>query len=357
MAQTIVAHIVKKEPGVSYSAVAVNVGVGESTLRRWCSRARKNIAVLSVPGPKKLNNLCMKSLMVQIDNLHHRRHRTAGTTALWQEHMDSISRRDFSDIISRYRARLLEEERNSLWKYKWKKVGALWAMDDMYFCHDEHGSHLRIHNVMDVGSRFMFEPLDGTVLTAKRVAENLESLIVKNGAPICLKSDWGSNLAVSEEVSSVLAEHCIIPLLSPPRYPRYNGVIERGQSDTRRAVEDLLGDTESCPAKHFGAYAVAGTLRRNIISRDIFDGKSAHTVFQERKSESKTTIRERRKIYDWIEEKKESILLSIDGRCGKRERNAAMRCATEEWLLLNDIIEIIPGDQKVSTYFGDYERS
>ena len=343
---------IRLEKSLPYSVIARGAGLAESTLRRWRSHARRQTAVLTVPGPKKTVLADLGSLMKGMDGLHHCRKRSYGAPALWLVNRDRISRRDFYGVLTRYRARLLEEERLGWWRYRWLKVGAVWSMDDMDFGFDEAGRMLRVHNVMDLGSRHMFEPLNDSSLLAEKVADNLDGLFQEHGAPPFIKSDNGSNLLRSEPVAGVVSRWCVIPVLSPPRYPRYNGVMERGQSDTRRAVRDLLPENASCDAEHFRGYAVAGTYRRNHIRRDVLGGQHACHVFSTRNGEMKTTVQERRTIYGWIKDKQDAILSSsVKDRDDTWAVNAAWRSAAEEWLLQNKVIEIVPGTEKVSTDF------
>jgi hypothetical protein len=352
MAETAVARVddIRRQSVLSYTVIAQRAGVAESTLRRWRSRTVRQLPVLNMPGPRKPERLDMKALMNGMQVLHHRHYRTAGAPALWRMHEEQISRRDYYHILNRYRARLLNQERAGWWRYQWLKVGAVWSLDDMDFGYDEAGCRLRAHDVMDIGSRYMFDPLDSETLPAEKVAVNLDGLFHENGPPIFVKSDCGSNLIVSDAVSEVLAKWTVIPLLSPPRYPQYNGVMERGQSDSRKAVEDLLPLDGYCPRKHFRAYLEAGTFRRNHIRRDTLNNQHACYVFTTRNGEMKTNHKQRREIYAWIEEKKKYILSSSESpTCW--EVNAAWRSAAEEWMLRNKVIKIIARPENLSTNF------
>lgn len=354
MAQAAVRRVneIRREKSLPYSELARSVGIPESTLRRWRSHEKRHVNVLTVPGPKKTLPVDMDALMRGMDTLKPRRLRTAGAPDLWQSHRDRISRRDFYSILTRFSARMLKLERQGWYRHHWRKVGAVWAMDDMDFGCDAHGRRLRLHNVMDLGSRHMFEPMEDESLIGDKVADNLEGLFYKHGAPVFAKSDCASNLLRSEAVSKVLTRWCVLPLLSPPYYPQYNGVIERGQSDARTALADLLPDTAFCEAVHFKAYAEGAIDRCNHIHRTTLGGQHACHAFSTRNGEMKTEICERRKIYEWIEAKQEYILSSTVSDPEDRDEwavNAAWRSAAEEWLLQNKVIEIIPGTEKEST--------
>ena len=350
MAEAAVQQVVRirQEKSLPYAVIARNLGVPESTLRRWRRRIACFGRVLTIPGPKKTLPVDMAVLLRDMAALRPGRWRTRGAPELWKSHQERISRRDFYSLLTRFSARMLALEKEGYYRYRWLKVGAVWAMDDMDFGHDGYGYLLRVHNVMDVGSRHMFEPLNSGTLPAEKVADNLERLFREHGASTFIKSDNATNLLRSAPVAKVLSRWCVIPILSPPRYPQYNGVMERGQSDTRRAVTDLLPENAACHTRHFRAYAVAGTYRRNHIRRAVLDGQHACQVFSARNGEAKTTIRERRAIYDWISNKQESILSSVAER-DDWTKNAAWRSAAEEWMLQNQVIEIIPEKEKMST--------
>jgi hypothetical protein len=69
-------------------------------------------------------------------------------------------------------------------------------------------------------------------LPAEQVVSDLTVLFQRYGAPLFLKRDNGSNL-VNAPVDEVLAQHGVIPLTSPPYYPRYNGAIEYAQRELK----------------------------------------------------------------------------------------------------------------------------
>ena len=57
----------------------------------------------------------------------------------------------------------------------------------------------------------------------------------KEGPPLFLKRDHGSPLNCLA-VDEVLEYHRVLPLNSPPGYPRYNGSMERGMRDLKSAL-------------------------------------------------------------------------------------------------------------------------
>lgn len=356
MAQAAVKRVneIRQSSNLPFSAIARSVGLSESTLRRWRRKEKQQKPVLTVPGPKKPLPLDMEALMAGMSTLKPMPHRIAGAPDLWQAHRDRISRRDFYSELTRYSVRMLNLEKQGYYRYLWLKVGAIWAMDDMDFGEDEQERPLRTHNVMDLGSRNMFTPLCGSSLPAEKVAENLDGLFAEKGAPVFVKSDNGTNLLRADDVSKVLSKWCVMPLLSPPYYPQYNGVIERGQTDARREIGKLLPEKALRSADRFPECVIIGTDKRNHILRDVLGGQHACQVFSNRNGEMKTSIQERGEIYDWLKEKQESIL-SLTGSDPDDgwAVNAAWRSAAEEWLLQNKVIEIVPGTGKCQPIYSN----
>ena len=69
-----------------------------------------------------------------------------------------------------------------------------------------------------------------------RIALYLDLMFKKEGAPMFLKRDCGSPLNCLE-VDEVLERHHVLPLNSPPGYPKYNGSIERNMRDLQAALD------------------------------------------------------------------------------------------------------------------------
>src|SRR5207244_5484671 len=80
------------------------------------------------------------------------------------------------------------------------------------------------------GPRPLVQPTeDGT-----RIALDLDLMFRKEAPPMFLKRDLGSALNC-HAVDEVLERHRVLPLNSPPGYPRYNGSMERGMRDLKAA--------------------------------------------------------------------------------------------------------------------------
>ncbi len=89
------------------------------------------------------------------------------------------------------------------------------------------GVFRRVLFVRDLASGYVLlaQPCESECAAVARQA--LERLFAIHGPPLALKSDNGSAF-VEEQVARLLCENSVIPLFSPPYWPRYNGSCERG---------------------------------------------------------------------------------------------------------------------------------
>jgi len=109
----------------------------------------------------------------------------------------------------------------------WHKPGLVWAIDAT-----QYASH-KIIPLHDLASRYRFAPLVSSVEDGQQIALYLDQSFREHGAPLFLKRDNGSPFN-NQHVDAVLAEHLVLPLNNPPRFPRYHGAMEKGIGDLKR---------------------------------------------------------------------------------------------------------------------------
>src|SRR5690349_14383083 len=78
-----------------------------ATVLRWRARAKAGVALVEKAGPKKTESFDLQAVKSKIQQLDHGRQRTAGTTALYEELADSISRRRFQELVVQERQNLI----------------------------------------------------------------------------------------------------------------------------------------------------------------------------------------------------------------------------------------------------------
>jgi hypothetical protein len=200
-----------------------------ATVMRWRARADAGEPLLEKPGPKKKEPLDLETVKNKIGELEHGRRRTAGTTALQAEWSDSISRRRFQELVAEERQNRIEDMK----RIQWHVPGAAWSIDTT-----EYGPEKwKITLLRDLASKYQLPtPLVQPDELGVRIALYLDLMFKKEGAPMFLKRDLGSPLNC-HAVDQVLERYCVLPLNSPPGYPRYNGSIERSMRDLQDALD------------------------------------------------------------------------------------------------------------------------
>lgn len=203
-----------------------------ATLLRWRARAKAGVALVEKAGPKKKEPFDLQAVTVKIKELDHGRRRTAGTTAIYEGLADSISRRRFQELVAQERQNKLDDMKRIQWNF----AGVAWSIDTT-----EYGPEkTKITPLRDLASRYQLPtPLVQPQEDGARIALYLDLMFKREGPPMFLKRDWGSPLNC-HQVDEVLERHRVLPLNSPPGYPRYNGAMERGMRDLQGALDQRL---------------------------------------------------------------------------------------------------------------------
>lgn len=200
-----------------------------ATVMRWKARATSGQPLLEKAGPKKKEPFPGQVIMQQIQQLQHRRRRTAGTSALYQQWSEFISRRELHELVAQERQNRIDVMNH----IQWLKPGVVWSMDTT-----EYGPEkIKITPLRDLASKYqMPNPLVQPSEDGTRIALYLDLMFSQEGPPMFLKRDMGSPLNCAA-VDQVLERHRVLPLNSPPGYPCYNGSMERGMRDLKAALD------------------------------------------------------------------------------------------------------------------------
>jgi transposase InsO family protein len=147
--------------------------------------------------------------------------------AVLQEIFPGVARRELQDLQRRYRDAHLKKNRALIYALRWKRIGAVWAMDYTEPPCPIDGIYVSILVVRDLTSGTQLLALPVQSACAEQTVAALKSLFLEHGAPLVIKSDNGSAFTAAE-VESFLKEQNVYHLLSPPRLPSYNGACEAG---------------------------------------------------------------------------------------------------------------------------------
>lgn len=202
-----------------------------ATVMRWRARTQAAQPVLEKPGPKKPQPLNIELVKARIAQLNHGPRRTADTTALQLELSSAISRRRFQELVAEERQNRLDDMK----RIQWLVPGSVWSFDTTDYGPDK----IKITPLRDLASKYTLPvPLVGAQENGACIAQYLEQMFKRDGAPMVLKRDLGSPLRC-HQVNEVLERYCVLPLDSPPKYPQYNGSIERSMRDLHDALHQV----------------------------------------------------------------------------------------------------------------------
>jgi hypothetical protein len=301
------------------------------------------------PGPAKTGLFNPAVLAGELALLTHGNNRTLGTGRLYGKYKESLSRREIAFMAAEVRAELNDIHRRNLQRVEWLVPGVVWAIDGTEYT-DAPGKR-QLMTVRDLCSKYLFRPM-GTEWTpcGVEVGEHMATLWNENETPLFLKMDNGSNL-VCQDTMIVLAENRVIPLISPPVYPRYNGSLENAQGDFKEAVRESLPIGRMVSLEEFKLHAALAAHNLNHRSREVLKGKNPCQVLHDESRRIRFTQPERMAIYDLINQTQEDIIKEVSD-VSKRSVATARRKAIEAWLLKNNIIRVTINGKSV-TQFSD----
>lgn len=328
----------KKRTGLPLGSLCRDMGVPVRTFRRWNSRRGANMPLLRPPGPAKTGVFDGAVLAGELVSLSHGTHRTAGMGLLYGKYVDALSRRELACLVADVRKEQNDAYRRNQRRIEWLVPGIIWAIDGTTYVGECSGKH-EIMTVRDLGSKYLFRPMvTQWTPCCGEVAGHTEELAGAHDLPLLIKMDNGGNL-VGQKHMNMLAAHRIIPLISPPVYPQYNGSLENAQADVKDAICKSLPLGRSVPPQEFKLHAELAMHKLNHRPRQVLGGKNPCQVYHDKTRRKWFTQPERKAIYDWINQTTESILKEVQSET-KQTVAMARRKAIEAWLIKNNIIRI-----------------
>ena len=153
-----------------------------------------------------------------------------------QESFPTMPRAELEDLLKRYRRVWRQRHYEALHILRWQTPGTVWAMDFTEAPSPVDGLYPYLLAVRDLasGQQLLWLPCRDANAEQTRLA--LEPLFRLHGPPLVLKSDNGSPFIAGDTLGLLLAWN-VIPLFSPPYWPRYNGAIEAGNGSLKTRTE------------------------------------------------------------------------------------------------------------------------
>lgn len=330
----------------SCRAVCRELELPRSSLLRWQRRRRAGIALVRRPGPPKVAPPDFEALHAELTGLAHGARRSQGTGALYARHRREISRRDLQALAAEVRRELRQEQRARERRIDWRVPGAVWSMDDLLRAWLALG-HGHTHTVMDLASRYTLRALgDDVQVHGPRVAESLEELFLRFRPPLFLKMDGGGNFR-HYEVRALLAAFGVIPLVSPPHYPPYNGGVEREHQELLRQFTLRVGERKLSPREWQLEWEVCAH-EVNHMRRPVLGGRTACSALASGRAHFDR--RERKEVFEKIN----GLALDIAGELAEaddRVVETAFRQAAETWMQQNNMIRVIRNGEVLPSFY------
>ena len=320
-----------------YGLICKTLQLPLASFNRWRFRIKENVVLINRPGPKKVQPFDPSVLDTEVQSLDHGVKRSAGTADLYRRYCLSVSRRELGRMVERVRQDLEADRREQMRRIEWLMPGVVWAMDFTEYRLGMAGK-IYLHNTQDLGSRYKFLPMAGGYPVGEEVAGYLSEKFDRYGAPLVLKRDNEGNMNHSA-INDVLAESFVLPLNNPEYYAPYNGAIEESQREVKRSLREKLVSGLSDCRNHVAAYAEAVVNDLNHRIRPCLNGRTSCEVFFVSADKPVFTKRERRGIYDWVMERVERILSTMN-QSGQAVRESAWRIAVESWLRSRGYIKV-----------------
>jgi hypothetical protein len=329
-------HSIQQSTGMNGRQVCARLSLPYSTWQRWRRRAHNGHSLLAQPGPKKLGPLPFEKLRAEVELLRHGLHRTRGTTRLYQENKNSVSRRKLAEIVRKERHVHKDHHRRKWKRITWKEPNLAWGIDATEYGRDQFGRKLFIVVTQDLASRYCFEPLVTLKPAGQEVAAHLSHLFARHGLPLFLKRDNGG-IFNHHVVNQLLAEQCVIPLNSPPYYPPYNGGIEKSILELKEILTPCLPQhPRAWNPDGIGPFVNAISHLKNCRPRRSL-GQHSAAEFYHHQSRSHFGKRERHATFEWIKSHSNATMKKMD-KLDRHSIDAAWRLSVESWLRCQGLI-------------------
>ena len=210
--------------GQTRSASARCMGLSPSALSRWMRRWKEDRMTLRPRGRpvEDLDRETREDILTVFSLMGPH-----ASLAALRDLFPQVARRALDNLLERCRSVYRRRKRWLVHTLRWTRPGTVWAMDFTEPPAPIDGQYRYLLLVRDLasGRQLLAMPCHGE--GAGVVVDVLRMLFEHEGRPLVLKMDNGSAF-ISESVATLLREHGVLALFSPPGTPAYNGSVEAG---------------------------------------------------------------------------------------------------------------------------------
>ena len=202
--------------------VAVELRRSRRTLCEWARKEARNGLEARARGrlPRRSSREERNRVIAALELFGPGIGRSAFRT-LWPE----MARGEVDDLVTRYRCLYRREHALPIRSFTWLRPGAVWAMDHANPPGAVDGIYPALFSLRDLssGKALLWQALED--MSAEATIRALEEARREHGIPLVVKSDNGPAF-ISDAMKDYFQSLGIIPLLSPPGRPQYNGSCE-----------------------------------------------------------------------------------------------------------------------------------
>jgi putative transposase len=210
--------------GLTRSATARRLGLSASGLSRWMRRWKADRMTLRPRGrPVEDLDRETRAGILSVFSLMG----SHATLAALRDLFPDVARGALGNLLERCRSVYRRRSRWLVHTLRWTRAGTVWAMDFTQPPALIDGVYPRLLLARDLASGRQLLGLPCPGESADLVVAALRFLFRLDGPPLVLKMDNGSAF-ISEAVKTLLQEHGVFALFSPPGTPAYNGSVEAG---------------------------------------------------------------------------------------------------------------------------------
>jgi transposase-like protein len=209
--------------GASVERAAQWLGLDPRTLAAWLARWRRDRLQIVARGraPERADRAL--------------RHEILALLGVMGAHVSEITlrslfpscpRNELHDLVARCRAIVRKRGAFTIRALRWLRPGSVWAIDGTDAPTPVDGLYPKVLAVRDLASGEGLAALPAPAEDGESCAALLEALFIEHGPPLVLKCD--NRPGRDGTVLDLLNTWHVIPLVSPPYTPSYNGAVEAG---------------------------------------------------------------------------------------------------------------------------------
>jgi len=213
---------------------AVLLGLDEACLNNWCllwKSGKRQAKARGRPAAQSSDDTLAKATDL-FNNLG-----PATSVATLMGLCPELGRNEAAKLLDELRRECCEDHYATVTALQWMRPGTVWAMDHTRPPSAVDDLYPYILLVRDLASHFQVGAIPQIAATDRAVADALIYLFEMHGAPLVIKFD-NHGAFTGREVQEVLERYGVLPLVSPPYLPQYNGSVEAGagQFKTRALI-------------------------------------------------------------------------------------------------------------------------